>query len=79
MKVELEVNNKIICLTSEIKKTYPELIKYINEIPVKDVFTTSYEVNTKNLLDYYNTLKIIFEEYGFKHNQPRDPVNDTTY
>ena len=69
MKVELEINNKILYLTNEIKKKYPELIKYIGEIPVKDVFTNSYEVNTKNLLDYYNTLKIIFDEYDLMHGQ----------
>ena len=68
MKIELEVNNKILCLTNEIKTKYPELIKYIGEIPVKDVFTNNYEVNTKNLLDYYDTLKIIFNEYRLKHH-----------
>jgi hypothetical protein len=68
MKIELEVNTKILCLTNEMKAKYPELIKYIGEIPVKDVFTNNYEVNTKNLLDYYNTLKKIFNEYRLKHH-----------
>jgi hypothetical protein len=79
MKTALEINNSILCLTNEIKKTYPELIKYIAEIPVKDVFTTSYQVNTKNLLDYYNTLEIIFYEYALKHNKNSGSVNDVSY
>ncbi len=67
MNTELELNNKIISLTNEIKKRYPELLKYIAEIPVKDVFESNFEINNKNLLDYYNTLKIIFDKYAAEH------------
>lgn len=78
MKTELEINNDILFITNEIKNTYPELLKYIGEIPVKDVFETNFEVNTKNLLDYYNTLKIIFDEYALKHNHKNGSVNDVS-
>ena len=45
-----------------------KLLKYIAEIPVKDVFETNYEINNKHLLDYYNTLKIILEKYEKEHS-----------
>lgn len=67
MKTELEINDKIIRLTNEIRNKYPELLKYIAEIPVKDVFESNFEINNKNLLDYYNTLKIIFDKYATEH------------
>lgn len=67
MKTELNINNDILRLTNEIKNTYPELLKYISEIPVKDVFKLNFEINSKNLLGYYNTLKIILEKYKAEH------------
>lgn len=67
MKTELNINNDILRLTNEIENTYPELLKYISEIPVKDVFKLNFEINSKNLLGYYNTLKIILEKYKAEH------------
>ena len=67
MKTELNINNDILRLTNEIENTYPELLKYISEIPVKDVFESTFEINSKNLLGYYNTLKIILEKYKAEH------------
>ena len=67
MNTESEINNKIISLVNEIKDKYPELAKYIAEIPVKDVFKDSSEISNKNLLDYYNTLKTIFDKYAAEH------------
>ena len=67
MKTELDINNDILRLTNEIENTYPELLKYISEIPVKDVFKLNFEINSKNLLGYYNTLKIILEKYKAEH------------
>lgn len=67
MKTELNINNDILRLTNEIENTYPELLKYIAEIPVKDVFKLNFEINSKNILGYYNTLKIILEKYKAEH------------
>ena len=68
MQTEIEITEKILRLTNEMKNKYPELLKYIAEIPVKDVFETDYEINNKHLLDYYNTLKIILEKYEKEHS-----------
>jgi hypothetical protein len=56
MKDEKELNADILQVIMKIKETYPELSKYINEIPVSTSNADFSETNHKNLKDYYDSL-----------------------
>jgi len=66
MRTIKELNTDIINITMRIHKYYPELSKYIKEIPVKG-FTTDKDVNIDNLVDYYNSLAMMVKKYAITH------------
>lgn len=62
MKTKIELEQDIISITAIIHKEFPELSKYIIEIPIND-FEES-EINIKNLEDYYHSLEEIVSKYA---------------
>ena len=54
METEQELNSKILKIAMTIQEKYPELSKYISEIPVSISDTNSPETNINNLKAYYN-------------------------
>ena len=70
MKTEQEWNASILEITLKIQQHYPELSKYINEMPVSTPDVKHPEINIKNLQDYYESLKGILDQYGAQH--PKD-------
>lgn len=67
MKSQNNINENILKITIKIREEFPELIKHLNEIPIKFSDTKSDGVNNKNLIDYYNTLAGLVESYGKYH------------
>jgi hypothetical protein len=67
MKSQNNINQDILKLTIKIREEFPELIKHLNEIPIKFSDTKSNGINNKNLIDYYNTLVDLVESYGKHH------------
>lgn len=57
MKTEKDLNEKIIELTNKIRENKPELIKYIDEMPLTLPDNSDPEINQKNLKDYIKSLK----------------------
>lgn len=66
MKTEKELNNDILEITMNIKKNYPELIKYLGEMPVTIPDDATPEITVKILQEYYNSLNSILEKYAEK-------------
>lgn len=64
MKTEAQLNADILKITLLIRKEYPELTKYIAEMPVTIPNEESPEINAKILADYYNSLKEMMTKYG---------------
>lgn len=62
-----EINQKILLKTLEIKDKYPELSKYIEEMPITIPDSEMPEITLKNLNEYYNSLKVIETEYALTH------------
>lgn len=62
-----ELDRDILVITSKIQKEYPELMKYLEEIPTNFSATNSEGVNRDNLLDYYNTLNELLKSYSKGH------------
>lgn len=67
MKTEDELNKNILKITATITKKFPELVKYIEEMPVKISYTGGDEVKVKHLEKYYNSLEAILKKYSIDH------------
>jgi hypothetical protein len=67
MESEAEINAKIMKLTMVINDNYPELSKYLNEMPITIPIDKNPEVNAKNLQKYYDNLLDIFRKYVAEH------------
>lgn len=66
MKSKLQLEEQIIALTNKIQTDYPELSKYIPELPGNN--SESQVVNRENLEDYYNSLEEIITKYSKTHD-----------
>lgn len=67
METEAEINARIMKLTMVIQENYPELSKYINEMPITIPVDSSPEVTIKNLQKYHDTLLTWFRNYVAEH------------
>lgn len=64
MKTETQLNADILKITLIIREKYPELSKYISEMPITIPNVESPEINAKILTDYYDSLKAIMTKYA---------------
>jgi hypothetical protein len=69
MKTEAQLNADILKITLMIREKYPELSKYISEMPITIPDVESLEINVKILQDYYESLEAIMKKYA--QNQPK--------
>ncbi len=69
MKTEQELNNDILRITNTIHEKYPELSKYIEEMPVTIPDKASPEITIKTLQDYYNSLDALMKKYAPNHSE----------
>ena len=67
MKTEAQLNADILKITLMIREKYPELSKYISEIPITIPDVESPEINVKILQDYYESLEAIMKKYATNH------------
>ncbi len=67
MKTEKELNDDILKITMLIDEKFPELSKYIAEMPVTIPNVVTPEINIKILQDYYNSLAILLKDYDENH------------
>ncbi len=64
MKTEAQLNADILRITLMIREKYPELSKYVSEMPITIPDVESPEINAKILTDYYASLEAIMENYA---------------
>lgn len=62
MKTEKELNAKIMELTNRIREERPELIKYIDEMPITIPSDSDPEISQKFLKDYIVSLKDLLKK-----------------
>ena len=60
MKSEAQLNENILKITMTIRDEFPELMKYLNEMPITIPSEVTPEINIKILQDYYNSLGHLF-------------------
>ena len=68
MKTQMDWDKDILGIIIEIQQKFPELVKYLNEIPIKFSEKESEEINIKNLNDYYNSLMNVVDKYSKTHD-----------
>lgn len=71
MKTEIELTEDILKITKAIKEFYPELIKYISEMPTTINYEASKKINLKYLQEYYNSLDILLKKYSNTHQSKK--------
>lgn len=64
MKTEKELNQAILEITIKIRNKYPELLKYLSEMPVTIPDVDQPEVTIKILSDYLESLENLVEKYS---------------
>ena len=69
MKTQAQLNNDILKITMNIRENYPELSKFLGEMPITIPDESNPEINTEILQDYFNSLKSIVTEYDAKHKK----------
>lgn len=67
METEEELNAKIMKITMVIQENYPELSKFLNEMPVTIPIDNHPKVNIINLQKYYDSLLNLFRKYVAEH------------
>lgn len=67
MKTEKELNAQILMITMKIRENYPELSKYLEEMPVTIPDEKNPEITTKNLTAYYDSLNSLLNKYILEH------------
>lgn len=68
MKTEKELNENISKITMSIRNKFPELIKFLNEMPETIPDVEHPEINTKILQDYFNSLENLLMKYAPNHS-----------
>jgi len=67
--IEKELNSKILEITMKIKDDYPELSKYLEEMPVTIPTEKDPEMTLNHLQTYYESLNSLLNKY--KEDYPK--------
>jgi hypothetical protein len=67
MKTEKELEEFILNITMKIQTEYPELSKFIKEMPENVSENNKDAVNSTNMEEYYNSLVKLLAEYAKTH------------
>lgn len=71
MKTESGINNNILKATKEIQEKFPELSKYLTEMPVTIPNIYTPEINSKSLNEYNDSLDILLKKYSTNHSRKK--------
>jgi hypothetical protein len=63
MKTETELNYDILKLIMTINEMFPQILKYIGEIPINIADSLASELRTKFITVHYNTLNALLKKY----------------
>ena len=68
MKTEKELTENISKLTTTIRSEFPELMKFLNEMPETIPNVENPEITRKSLEEYYNSLENLLLKYAPNHS-----------
>jgi len=78
MKAKTQLNQDIINITTIINQEFPELSKYISEMPVIFSEKENEEINNKNLEAHYHSLVELVNNYSNTHTSTNETKNSET-
>lgn len=67
MEAESEFVKKIMSITTLIKERHPELISFLEELPVTIPDVNDPQLNLKSLKEYYESLCVLLKKYEIEH------------
>jgi hypothetical protein len=67
METENELNEKIMAITLLIQEKFPELLNFLNEMPITIPDENTPEINNKILKEYYDSLSNTLKAYMLEH------------
>jgi hypothetical protein len=67
MKTESQLNEEILKITNTIRSEFPELVKFLNEMPITIPIDNSPEINIQILEKYLNSLIDLVKNYKLSH------------
>src|SRR5688572_14255741 len=67
---EKDLNSKILKITMMIQEEFPELSKYLEEMPVTVPNSTRPFVQLHHLKKYYDSLSALLSRYRLEHPKP---------
>jgi len=68
MKTESEWNADIVKITLDIQTRFPELSKYLSEMPATIPDAAQPDINVTALKDYYDSLEALISDYALNHH-----------
>lgn len=74
MKNEEQWNKAILNITLKINAEFPELSKYISEMPVTIPNVEDPQISIKNLEEYYNSLETLLKKYTNNHPSKKEDI-----
>ncbi len=63
MKTEKELNSAILEITKKIQEQFPELSKYILEMPITIPNVENPKMDCELLQDYHDSLEVLLKDY----------------
>jgi hypothetical protein len=81
MKTKADIERGIVNITTRINNDFPELSKFITEMPNKNLGNLDDGINVNNLEEYYNSLVELLSEYAKTHEgiTPKQDVKKNDY
>jgi len=76
MKTKIEWEHDIMNIINTIHQKFPELCKYMTEMPVEG--SEKDGINVKNLEDYYHSLEEVVNKYAKTHNDMNNQKKNET-
>jgi hypothetical protein len=69
MSTEKEVHSDILAILAKIQIDFPELIKYLPEMPIRNIdIHQTRGVSTHSLSEYYHSLESLVNKYAEDHS-----------
>lgn len=68
MKTELELNEMILKVTNRIREKHPELLEYLNEMPITIPYEENPTITVKTLSSYYDSLVALVDDYEYEES-----------
>jgi hypothetical protein len=68
MKTEAEIEQDIMGVLKKIRNDFPELIKFIDEMPLNNKGGSKPDIATIELEAYFNSLNNLYNEYSSTHS-----------